>query len=99
MTDKELIEHLSKTNDNNYTISKTIEELNELATVLGQYVNKPHKRDLYLKNISKEIADVHIRLKLLKKHFKNYNEIKDALRTKLDTYKEYVKLNKYTGKI
>lgn len=99
MTDKQLFEHLAKTNNPDYCISKTIEELNELATILGQYLNKPHNRHLYLGDITKEMADVSIRIKLLKRALKNDGHIKNAIRAKLDTYKQYVNKGKYTGKI
>ena len=43
---------------------KCVEELNELAAVLMQQINKPHKRKR--KSILSEISDVELRIKNLK---------------------------------
>ena len=43
---------------------KCVDELNELAAVLMQQINKPHKRKR--KSILSEISDVELRIKNLK---------------------------------
>lgn len=40
---KETIQILAETNNYDYNITKAAEELNELATILLQYHNKPDK--------------------------------------------------------
>ena len=45
MKDKELIKYLVENNDYKYNLLKTAEELNELSTILLQYVNKDNKID------------------------------------------------------
>lgn len=90
--DKELVEVIYQRNDDDYTILKAIEELNELATELTKSLTKPHRVDP--KDITSEISDVMLRLELLKKLY-NTQDISDSLKSKQDKWRRWVKENKY----
>jgi len=96
MTDKELIQYLVDNNDYKYNLLKTAEELNELSTILLQYVNKDNKIDK--QKIIEEIGDSIIRIKVLKKLF-NKKKINSRINFKLKKFKSYIKNKKYIGKI
>jgi hypothetical protein len=96
MTDKELIKYLVDNNDYKYNLLKTAEELNELSTILLQYVNKENKVDK--QKIIEEIGDSIIRIEVLKKLF-NEKKIKLRINFKLKKFKTYIKNKKYIGKI
>ena len=66
--EKQLVyDHLLNENDKEYNLTKTAEELQELALILIQKNNKPQQiRD---EKIIEEIGDVMIRLKVLKKSY------------------------------
>ena len=76
--EKQLVyDHLLNENDKEYNLTKTAEELQELALILIQKNNKPQQiRD---EKIIEEIGDVMIRLKVLKKSYPNkfYTFIKE----------------------
>lgn len=93
---KETIQTLADTNSYDYNITKAAEELNELATILLQYYNKPNK--VKLKDITDEIGDVKIRLKILEKLFDS-KEIQDRVDHKIGKFKEYLEKGEYVGKI
>ena len=96
MTDKELIKYLAETNDYKYNLLKTAEELNELSTILLQYVNKDNKIDK--QKIIEEIGDSIIRITVLKKLF-NKKKINSRINFKLNKLKSYIKENKYICKL
>ena len=96
MKDKELIKYLVENNDYKYNLLKTAEELNELSTILLQYVNKDNKIDK--QKIIEEIGDSIIRIKVLKKLF-NKKKINSRIKFKLNKLKSYIKENKYIGKL
>ena len=96
MKDKELIKYLVENNDYKYNLLKTAEELNELSTILLQYVNKDNKIDK--QKIIEEIGDSIIRIKVLKKLF-NKKKINSRINFKLNKLKSYIKKNKYIGKL
>jgi len=60
-------------------LRKAAEECSELATVLIQQLNKPHK-DLS-KHITEELGDVMFRLENLIKHF-DFREVSDRIEVK-----------------
>ena len=96
MKDKELIKYLVENNDYKYNLLKTAEELNELSTILLQYVNKDNKIDK--QKIIEEIGDSIIRITVLKKLF-NKKKINLRVKFKLNKLKSYIKENKYIGKL
>ena len=96
MKDKELIKYLVENNDYKYNLLKTAEELNELSTILLQYMNKDNKIDK--QKIIEEIGDSIIRIKVLKKLF-NKKKINSRINFKLNKLKSYIKENKYIGKL
>ena len=96
MKDKELIKYLVENNDYKYNLLKTAEELNELSTILLQYVNKDNKIDK--QKIIEEIGDSIIRIEVLKKLF-NKKKINLRINFKLKKLKSYIKNNKYIGKM
>jgi hypothetical protein len=85
-------DHLLNVNDRDYTISKTIEELLELALILKQKQNKPDLvSDL---KIIEEIGDVKIRLKVITEIFSN-ELIKERINFKLKKFYKYITTKKY----
>ena len=96
MKDKELIKYLVENNDYKYNLLKTAEELNELSTILLQYVNKDNKIDK--QKIIEEIGDVKIRLKVIQ-HFFSRKKVKKRIKFKLDKFRSYIKEDKYKGGI
>lgn len=96
MKDKELIKYLVENNDYKYNLLKTVEELNELSTILLQYVNKDNKIDK--QKIIEEIGDSIIRIKVLKKLFSK-KKVKERIKFKLDKFRSYIKEGKYKGGI
>lgn len=105
---EDLAVHIVETNDKTYTITKAIEELNELATVLGQYVNKKGTmKEPDVSEISDEIGDVMIRIGFLlhpatgifdtEDHAENL--VTARMREKMGKYFKFVKEDKYTGRI
>ena len=96
MNNKELIRYLVDNNDYKYNLLKAAEELNELSTILLQYVNKDNKTDK--QRIIEEIGDSIIRIKVLKKLF-NKKKINSRINFKLKKFKSYIENNKYIGKI
>ena len=96
MKNKELIKYLVENNDYKYNLLKTVEELNELSTILLQYVNKDNKIDK--QKIIEEIGDSIIRIMVLKKLF-NKKKINSRIKFKLDKFRSYIKEDKYKGKM
>jgi hypothetical protein len=96
MKNKEVINHLTETNDYTYNLLKASEELSELSLVLLQLVNKPNKVDV--QEVIDEIGDVKIRMKILSKLF-NKEEIKKRYNFKLRKFNSYIEEGKYKGGI
>lgn len=94
MTDSELIFDLACKNSRSYNLHKTVEELNELATVCSQIANKPALINRYIENLYVELADVEIRLKILKKVY-GKKLVNRHYRSKMNKYKKYVEEGKY----
>lgn len=80
--------HLLNINDKDYTLRKTIEELQELSLILTQRLNKS-KELVPDKDIIEEIGDVEIRLKVLKKMFPS-KLIKKRINFKLTKFYNYI---------
>lgn len=93
---KKLIKKLSKSNEYEYNLLKSSEELQELSLALTQFVNKPNKVDK--QEIIDEIGDVTIRLKILKELF-DKKAINKRIKYKISKFKSYIKEDKYKGKI
>ena len=91
---KLVIETLVKTNNPKYQLLKACEELSELNTALMQYVNKGTKKQ----EIIDEIGDVKIRLKILEKVFSE-KKVKKRYNFKINKFYNYIKQNKYIGRI
>ena len=85
-------DHLLNVNDKDYTISKTIEELLELALILKQKQNKPTL--VSDTKIIEEIGDVKIRLKVLMKIYSK-DLIKERINFKLRKFYKYITTKKY----
>ena len=96
MNNKQLTKYLVENNDYKYNLLKTAEELNELSTILLQYVNKDNKIDK--QKIIEEIGDSIIRITVLKKLF-NKKKINSRINFKLNKLKSYIKENKYICKL
>ena len=96
MKNKDIINHLTETNDYTYNLLKASEELSELSLVLLQLVNKPDKVDK--QEVIDEIGDVQIRMKILSKLF-DKDAVKKRYNFKLSKFKSYIKEDKYKGGI
>ena len=70
-------------------LRKAAEECSELATVLIQQLNKPHK-DLN-NHIIEEMGDVLFRLENLRKHF-DFQSVSDRIELKMQNYMEFMML-------
>lgn len=96
MTTQEIldkIENVVNRHETNFTIVKTIEELNELSTALAQYLTKPISvsNEEHIDNIIKEVADVEILLCALKYKLGINLEVYDKIPEKINKFDEYVK--------
>jgi len=80
--------HLLNVNEENYTIRKTIEELQELSLILTQRLNKS-KELVPDKDIIEEIGDVKIRLEVLERMFPS-KLIKKRINFKLKKFYKYI---------
>ncbi len=87
-----IYQKLSEYNTREYNLLKTAEELQELALVLIQRVNKPTKVDD--KEITDEIGDVIIRLRIAKYLFDN-RTIQERIKYKVSKFREYIEKKKY----
>lgn len=90
----ELLDKLIKHNDSIYNYHKASEECQELGLVLTQFILKPDHVDI--QEIIDEIGDVAIRLEMLKKIFP-IDKIEERIQFKLDKYKGYLGLEKYSN--
>lgn len=93
---KRLIKKLTEANNYEYNLLKAAEECQELALALTQKALKPYK----VKNeeITDEIGDVKIRLKMLENLF-DKSTIKKRVNFKLNKFKGYLEKGKYGGRI
>lgn len=88
-SEKEIVyDHLLNVNDRDYTLRKTIEELQELSLVLTQRLNKSEEL-VPDKGIIEEIGDVKIRLEILEKMFPS-ELIKKRINFKLKKFYKYI---------
>jgi len=91
--DKEIVyNHLLNVNDIEYNLTKTAEEMQELALILIQKNNKPNQ--ISDEKIIEEIGDVIIRLKVLKKQYPK-ELITERINYKLNKFFTYIKEKKY----
>lgn len=77
---KQIIQYLVENNTIQFNILKAIEECQELGLILTQYLTKPHK--VLEDNITDEIGDVIVRIKVLKQMFPK-GKIKKRVNDKL----------------
>lgn len=91
---KKTIKKLAKTNDKTYNILKAIEECQELALILTQYLSKGAPTS----KIIEELGDVKFRVKVLT-HLFDKEAINTRCRTKVLKCKEYLDQNKYKGRV
>lgn len=89
---KTVTDILVEKNGYEYNLSKASEELQELALVLTQKLNKPKKVDD--QEIIDEIGDVEIRLEILKKIF-DKKKIEERVAHKLSKFQSYIDHNSY----
>jgi|SRR6478609_980495 len=85
--------HMVEKNYHFYNLLKAAEELQELATVLLQRVNKD-KGKVPDSKIIEEIGDVKIRLKVLEKMFPK-ELIDERVNKKLTVFQGYIESTKY----
>jgi hypothetical protein len=79
-------------NDRNYNLLKTVEELQELALILTQRLNKGDLIPDY--KIIEEIGDVNIRMKVLNKMFPQ-EKIQKRMTFKLKKFFGFIQTEKY----
>jgi hypothetical protein len=72
-------------NNRERDLRKAAEECSELATILIQQLNKPHKD--FSKHIIEEMGDALFRLENLRKHF-DFQEVVDRIELKRQKYNE-----------
>lgn len=91
-----LAKQLAESNDPIYNHTKAIEELNELATILTQRVNKPNRVDS--KKIVEEIGDVRQRLAVLEKIY-GKKKVQKRILFKETKLLGYLKSGKYKNRV
>jgi NTP pyrophosphatase (non-canonical NTP hydrolase) len=91
VTPEKVTDLLVKRNDYDYNITKSVEELSELSTILLQKLNKPNRVDD--QKIIDEIGDVYIRLSVLGKMF-GTKKVERRITKKLKKYANYIKQGK-----
>lgn len=104
---EDLVNYIVDSNEEDYNITKLVEELNELATVLTQYINKKGgPKQPTIKSIVEEIGDVVMRLGFLslpaagmfqQGEFEKLTG--ERIDVKLGKYFKFVKEGKYVGRI
>jgi hypothetical protein len=88
----QVYQHLVEKNYHHYNLLKASEELQELALILTQKVNK--KNNVPDQKIIDEIGDVKIRLKVLEKMFPK-ELIDERVNKKLTSFQSYIQTEKY----
>jgi NTP pyrophosphatase (non-canonical NTP hydrolase) len=95
-----IIDRVSQTNDPNYSISKLIEELNELAAELSKYLNKKHAKDMSLQPIIEELGDVELRIQIVQRHLGITGpQIMDRMNYKAAKLEKYMNSGEYKNKV
>ena len=92
MNNKQIIEHLVKTNDPKFNLLKAAEELQELSLSLTQKLTKEDKFDD--QKIIDEIGDVIIRMRILRKMF-DRDKIKSRINYKFGKFQSYINNKSY----
>jgi len=90
---KETIKALAETNDHTYNILKAIEECQELALILTQFLSKGASEQA----IIEEIGDVKFRVKVLE-HLFDKKEIDKRYEHKVGKCQKNIEEGKYTGR-
>lgn len=93
-----IFDSVIKQNNPEYNYTKLVEELNELGTICLQIVNKG-KTEERVKNLVEELGDVLLRISILQVAEKLETAVEIRIREKLIKYENYLKNNKYKGKI
>lgn len=91
ITYQEVPDKLLEINSDTYNITKSVEELSELTTILLQKINKPNRIDD--QDIIDEIGDVEIRIQVLKKMF-GPKKVNRRIKKKLKKYADYINTGK-----
>ena len=94
--DRLLAKYLAKHNDPKYNHTKAAEELNELATVLLQRVNKA--KSVSSDKIIEELGDVEFRIGILKEIYSK-KAIQKRIQYKESRARKNIKLKKYGNKV
>ncbi len=94
MIDQSVVDYMVHYNgDHNF--KKAIEELQELALVLMQMLNKPIEGAPDEQEIIDEIGDVEIRMEVLKRLFAK-DKINKRIKFKMDKFRNYIETKKYS---
>jgi hypothetical protein len=88
----QIYDHMAQNNTLKYNRLKAAEELQELALVLVQKVNKPEK--ISDQQIIDEIGDVKIRLEVLQRLFSS-DEINKRINNKLNQFQRFIESEKH----
>lgn len=96
MTQEDLIDFMINNNSFDYNRLKAAEELMELALALQQQVLKPAK--VTDKQVTDEIGDVILRIKVLKKLY-DISEIKKRIALKQSQFINYISNGEFGTKI
>jgi NTP pyrophosphatase (non-canonical NTP hydrolase) len=86
---EDIISYLVENNSFNYNLTKTAEELNELAAELLKKVNKIESKQPSNDTIIEEIGDCEIRMLILNQLFSK-QKIDERITYKLNKYHEYI---------
>lgn len=86
---------LAAYNPPDYILTKTLEEMNELGTLLTQRLNKKGSpKEPTNEQIAEELGDLEIRIKILKHHI-GKDLVKKRVELKSTAYKRYLEEKKY----
>lgn len=93
---KELIEYIAARNSTKYVLTKTAEELNELALVCLQLANKKPDNQPKLKELNDEIGDALMRIDMVRLKMDVHDEdISERVFFKANKYLNYIKTGAY----
>lgn len=87
-----IYDHMAHNNTRKYNRLKAVEELQELALILVQKVNKPEK--VNDQQIIDEIGDVKIRLEVLERIFSS-DAINERINNKLNQFRRFIESEKH----